>query len=233
MLRRLVALLLAVTQCVSHPLDSFINEHVAAGNHIRNDVPEVIRGSNFTKQNLVKYFDLPLITPNHVSDRRILVGADEVIAIGKEVWTFMEENKPVMNLNTDYAGAVPNGVSDWTHLSGWKNALKGPYTISWINGFNLETVHIDFKWASSYGGRYDGVGQYITQAGPLVGKIDVSWGYTVDVSVRAFSPLNVGTKKTPVSQIDIELTSRISNVLKDVTQNYHARFTGSGDIMIL
>jgi hypothetical protein len=223
---------------VNARLNDFMRVHLEQGTHKHESVPEVIRGENFTEANLIKYFNVTWVPSAadvvHHHERSLTqVTADDVIAIGKQAWTFMQENKPVVNTNTDFAGAVPSGINDWRSLAGWKNTLRGPITFSWINGFNSETVHIDFKWANTYNGNYNGVGKYVTQAGPSLGKVDVSWGYTVDIDVNAFSPLNIGTTKDPVAQIDVGIQCRASTVLADVSKNYRARFKGTGEIEYL
>jgi hypothetical protein len=231
--------LMFISSCFANTnLEFFIDGHLLHGTHNDESVPSVIRGNNFTKNNLIQYFDDSKCFLSNFSNCRVYkhnerilsVGSDEIISVGKEAWQFIQDNKPVVNVQSDYTGAVPNSVTDWRKLSGWKNTEKGPFTISWINGFNTETVKIDFKWASSYGANLNNKGKYVTQAGPVIGSVDVSWGYTVDVHVSAFNPLNVGTLDNPVSQIDVELTSRISTVLKDVTNNCRVRFVGDGSI---
>lgn len=235
--------LLFVSSSLAHTnLDYFIYNHISQGTHENDSVPSVIRGSNFTKDNLIKYFDnsncyispfsnCHLPVKQHKDSKRILsVSADEIITVGKEAWQFIQDNKPVVNIQSDYTGAVPKSVSDWRQLAGWKNSEKGPFTISWINGFNVETVKITFKWSGSYGGSLNNKGKYVTQAGPVIGSVDVSWGYTVDVHVNAFNPLNIGSSNDPIGQIDVELTSRMSTVLKDVTNNCRVRFLGDGSI---
>ena len=218
--------------CYNHSdhecIHKFIEHHTRDGSHYHPSVPEVVRGDNFTEPNLRKYFDLGQVE-FPPPPRRILSSLDagQVIAIGKEAWTFIEENKPVVNSNVDYAGAVPDGVTDWRTLAGWKSTTRGPLVLSWINGFNSEVVHVGFKWTNSYNGNY------LTQAGPAISVLDVSWGYTVDVSVKAYPPLNTGTVKNPMAQLDIELNCRISNVLKDTTKQYRARFKGDGTILYI
>lgn len=227
-------IMFSFAQCRQFPdiLHSYMKVHENAGTHTHPSVPSVIRGNNFTEDNLLKYFSYSAaetyIEP--VGRSLLSVDVDQVMRIGKESWEFIKDNKPVVNSAVDYAGAVPSGVADWRSLAGWKNALSDPHTFTWVNGFDMETVHIDFKWAASYGGTYGGVGKYITQAGPVIGTIDVAWGYAVDVNVNALSPLNTGSADSPVAQIDTELVIRASTVLKDVTKHCRTRFTGSGSI---
>ena len=218
---------------VNANLNEFMKNHIEKGSHNDISVPEIIRGDNFTEENLTRYFS-PTQEPILHQDRLLSqITTDQVVAIGKEVWTFIEQNKPVVNTNTDYAGAIPDGITDWRTLAGWKNTMRGPITFSWINGFNAETVHIDFKWSNTYNGNHDGIGKYVTQVGPSLGKVDVSWGYTVDIDVRALSPLNIGTKEEPIAQIDVEIHCRASTVLSDIFKNYRARFKGTGEIEYL
>lgn len=216
-------------------LNEFMMTHIDQGTHNHESVPYVIRGENFTEANLIKYFNATSAAEVVHTRGRVLtpVSTDDVIAIGKEAWAFMQDNKPVVNVNTDYAGAVPSGIDDWRYLAGWKNAARGPITLSMINGFNSETVHIDFKWSNTYNGNYNGVGKYVTQAGPSLSTVDVSWGYNVDIDVRAFSPLNIGTADDPIAQIDIGIQCRVSTILNDIIKNYRARFKGTGEIEYL
>jgi hypothetical protein len=240
MFKRLFLVLIYALSVTCSQLDMFMNRHLISGSHTHPDVPHHIRGENFTHDNLEKYFDVFQKNYSyhvHTHPRRSLTQAvlamDDVVAIGKQAWTFIEENKPVLNVNTDYAGAIPKSVTDWTRMAGWKNSARGPFTISLVNGFGSEVVHVDFRWSHSYGGNYNGKGEYVTQAGPVVGRISVSWGYTVDVAVQAFQPLNVGTVIDPISQIDVSIKSTTSTVLKDTVQNCRARFIGDGSINIV
>lgn len=240
MFRRLfIVLIYALSVTCSH-LDMFMNRHLISGSHYYPDVPHHIRGENFTHANIEKYFDVfqknyscHAQAPPRRSLTQAVLAVDDVIAIGKQAWTFIEENKPVLNVNTDYAGAIPKSVTDWTRMAGWKNSVRGPFTISLVNGFGSEVVHVDFRWSHSYGGNYNGKGEYVSQAGPVVGRISISWGYTVDVVVQAFQPLNVGTVIDPISQIDVSIKSTTSTVLKDTVQNCRARFIGDGSINIV
>jgi len=233
MIAILTFLFLLVNNVSTSPIYSFMHHHISQGTHETPDVPIEIRGTNFTSYNLEKYFDNknPYVESYEIyplSENNI--NSDEIITIGKETWKFVEDNKPVVNVKTDYTGAIPKSVSTWTKMTGWKNIEKGPYNIRWINGFNTETVRINFKWSGSYGGSYNNKGKYVTQAGPVVGSVHVAWGYTVDVDVMAFNPLNVGTEENPIGQIDIELKSRMFTILNDSMNNCRVRFVGNGII---
>jgi hypothetical protein len=65
-----------------------------------------------------------------------------IIMIGKAVLDIVKDNKPVVNVATDLASAIPQGAS-WTAMAGWKGPKNwGPFTWSRLNGFNTETVHV-------------------------------------------------------------------------------------------
>ena len=36
----------------------------------------------------------------------------------------LQDNAPVINLATDWAGAVPHGIVDWTVLEGWQGPTR-------------------------------------------------------------------------------------------------------------
>jgi hypothetical protein len=92
-------------------------------------------------------------------------GVGEIINLGLKIWRIIEQNQPVVNLNLKRASALPAGLRDWSEMEGWSDIQVREYQVSYINGFNKEVVKLNMLLTYSYGGRYNGAGQYLSQVG--------------------------------------------------------------------
>src|SRR5690606_3620304 len=96
------------------------------------------------------------------------------------------------------------------------------------NYLGMTPVTFEFTVIFSYGGKYDGKGAYINGAQILATKADVSWGYTLDASFSVQQITNQGTSDAPVAAAVLSMKYRISNVLKDSTENALFFINGNG-----
>lgn len=44
----------------------------------------------------------------------------DIIKIGKAVWDFIKDNRAVVDMKTDWAGAMPKGIPTPIDMSGWQ-----------------------------------------------------------------------------------------------------------------
>lgn len=92
-----------------------------------------------------------------------------IVQIGKDVWTFIEDNKPVATVNTDFAGAVPAAVGkNWASMAGWRDyawGRKNPFEWVYKNGLHMTAVDLAWTWEWKCKGSYQGTGSYLTSVG--------------------------------------------------------------------
>ena len=90
----------------------------------------------------------------------------EIIEIGKALHTAIEDNQAVLDVSTDWAAAVPDGITDWQTLTNWESPVQSSsFYIEFKNFLGMKLTRFEWKFAWKYGGSYNGVGQYVTQAG--------------------------------------------------------------------
>jgi hypothetical protein len=146
----------------------------------------------------------------------ILVKIEQIVNIGTKLWDIVKDNKPVLNLDTKYATAYPQGVTAASQLSQWsrpKTYVYGFYAENLYGGTMIDSKH---KVIFSYNGSYKGKGKYLTAVTVVPTVASVSWGYRfyMSASVPDSTIANVGTDADPVAAMQLKLTWRMSSSLK-------------------
>eukprot|EP00450_Noctiluca_scintillans_P033910 CAMPEP_0194550610 /NCGR_PEP_ID=MMETSP0253-20130528/95797_1 /TAXON_ID=2966 /ORGANISM="Noctiluca scintillans" /LENGTH=203 /DNA_ID=CAMNT_0039398049 /DNA_START=57 /DNA_END=669 /DNA_ORIENTATION=+ len=131
----------------------------------------------------------------------------EIIEIGKALYTAIEDNQAVLDVSTDWAAAVPDGITDWQTLTNWESPLQSSsFYIEFKNKLGMKLTRFEWEFAWKYGGSYNGVGKYVTQAGI---QVKDAYAYTsehLDVSVTNLKPVNYGTSTAPIGGLDVRQT---------------------------
>jgi hypothetical protein len=149
-----------------------------------------------------------------------------IINLGKEVWKVIEENAPVVNIKYDYATALPRGISDAGQLDGFSDVVYQSYRMYGTNGFGMTVYDVTYTLVHQYGGSYEGKGAYLATASIIPSNVDVLWGYTVDLNVNNVSTLNVGSADAPVGSVSMEMSFKVSTVIKSHTSTTLYQFRG-------
>ena len=146
----------------------------------------------------------------------ILVSLDTIINIATKAWDIVKDNKPVVNLDTKYATAYPQGITAASQLSQWsrpKTYVYGFYAENLYGGVMIDSKH---KVIFTYNGSYKGKGKYLTAVTVVPTVANVSWGYRfyMSASVPDSTIANVGTDLDPVAAMQLKLTWRMASSLK-------------------
>ena len=149
-----------------------------------------------------------------------------IIEIGKTVWEIIKEGKPVVDYKTDWAGAVPKGVS-WTQLEHFRDYKWGVFGWTFKNAFGAETVRFRWNFVWSCKGSYNGHGSFLMHVGAAVTEIYAAWGFTVNVVCTVDSnPVNYGTKVDPIAGLQVEVTLDVRSVLQSFTERCRVNLRG-------
>ena len=147
----------------------------------------------------------------------ILVSVEKIINIAQKLWKIIEANKPVVNLNTKYATAYPEGVTSASQMSSWKKPKTYAYGFYAENMFGMTMIDSVYKVSYTYGGAYKGVGKYLTGVTVIPTKVEVGWGYTFNMSasVPDSTVANVGTSAVPLASMQLVLNWKMATILKE------------------
>jgi hypothetical protein len=128
-----------------------------------------------------------------------------VINLAQKAWAFIEANKAVANVKTQTANALPSGLKCWNQLTNWHAPRSEVYQVSYKNLFGIEVVNLQFAVVYSWGGKYRGLGSYLTNATVQYRNLDVTWGWTVNADVAVPMVTNMGTEASPVAGLQLDL----------------------------
>jgi hypothetical protein len=204
----------AVALLLSAPAWSqFSAEEVSAANN--NPGAYSLDENTITIQRVGPVKDPPLITsPGDPSN--VLPDIADIINIGLKVWQIVQENEAVVNVSTQYATALPSGIKNWTDMAGWQEPTGEIYEMTAKNGLGMQVVDLRYEVLRTYGGSYDGQGQYLTAVTVQPLNIDVAWGFHFSLisTVPDAGIVNVGTSEDPVAGLTEQLAWTIASPVK-------------------
>lgn len=158
-----------------------------------------------------------------------LVIVDRIINIGRKIWTIIDENKPIVDIRTQYAAAVPDGITHWSQLTGWDIPAATTYGFTAKNAYGGTVVNVRYAVLRTTGGAYKGKGRYLTGVTIEPLRVDVAWGYKVTITAEAPSVTNADkTGENPLAGMMLNIKWRIQTPIKDAqgTGVYYVRGDG-------
>jgi hypothetical protein len=155
------------------------------------------------------------------------VALDQIINIGKKVWSVVSAGKPVMNVKFDFATAFPKGITVASELHGFSDLQYKSFDYVGTNGFGMEVFRVQYTVVYQYGGSYEGKGAYIASATIVPQNVSAVWGYSLGMNVDNVSVANLGSTKSPVAGMNLMANIKVSTVLK--AQELNELFAIRGD----
>ncbi len=159
-----------------------------------------------------------------------LVNIDSIVNVASKVWAIVEANAPVVNINTKYATAYPQGVTSATQLAGWSRPKSYTYSFYAENLYGMVMIDCKYKMSFTYGGAYKGKGKFLTGVAVIPTTVTAGWGYKfyMNAAVPDSTIANVGTDTDPVAAMQMKLSWTMKTVLKEVdgTSIYYVEGNG-------
>lgn len=154
---------------------------------------------------------------------------DKIINIGEKVWRIVEAGKPVKNIRKVTASALPEGVRSWGELNSWKAPRVKEYVITADNLWGSRCIDVQYRVMYTYGGALNDKGQFLSNVRVFPTKVNIAWGYSLNVNVEIADPINMGTREDPLAGLEVLVSTEISTALK-LSENGQSFFiTGAGD----
>lgn len=157
------------------------------------------------------------VPPPDVGGGDVIPILNSIINIGSKLWQIVVDNKPIVDVKTQYATALPEGVKSWASMEGWLRPQGTIYQLSAKNAYGGTVINLRYQVLRTAGGSYKGVGKYLTAVTVEPLLVEVAWGYkfTMEASVPDTSIVNVGTSENPVAAMIAHLAWRISTPIVD------------------
>jgi len=143
----------------------------------------------------------------------------QLINIGQQLWKIIADNKPVVDVTTQFATALPKGAAHWNDLSGWQPPAGNAFHLTANNAYGIKVIDVTYQVLRTYGGSYGGAGEYLTgvTVAPVGGGVNVLWGYhfNLNTTVPDSGIVNVGSSSDPIAGMTVQTAWTISTVVKN------------------
>lgn len=155
---------------------------------------------------------------------------DEIVNIALKLWKIVDENRPTVDVKTDFAVALPKGVASPRELERWQKPEGTVYVLSADNLYGQEVVKIRYQVLRTWGGSFKGKGRYLAgvTVEPLL--VQAAWGYkvTMETSAPDAGVLNVGTAEDPIAAMTLQLGWSITTPMSAAKGAYDYYIQGDG-----
>ncbi|OGR43618.1 MAG: hypothetical protein A2X35_09420 [Elusimicrobia bacterium GWA2_61_42] len=176
----------------------------------------------------MNYVKLQEAPPKDLAGTVVMLG--QIVNIASKVWQIVKDNIPVVNIESKYATAYPQGVTAASQLAQWSRPKTYVYGFYAENMYGSVMIDCKYKVTYSYNGAYKGKGKYLTAVAVIPEMAQVGWGYKfyMSASVPDSTIANVGTDADPIAAMQLKLNWRMATVLKvvDGTSVYYVEGNG-------
>lgn len=176
--------------------------------NVRVEIKEIKENSN--------NYNIPQRIPKGI--RETLVTIENIVNIAQKVWGMVVANKPVVNVDSKYAVALPKGITTPGELSGWSKPKSYLISFYFENLYGIDVISVSYKITYVYGGNYNGKGKYLAGVWAIPVSIDVLWGFKFNMhaSVPDSTVVNVGTASNPIAALQLKVSWSASSFLKEI-----------------
>jgi hypothetical protein len=179
----------------------------------------------------------------------VLMLGDKFAVVGKKVWKVIEANRPVVEVGPmlghhvlpkeAFEGAArPLTIEELnreTHhtlgvMEGWSMPSSRTYQINLKNAFGMRVVKFIFTVRAVHGGQYQGQGRYLSSVAIEARKLEVMWGFNVNINSVLESVINMGTSESPVAGVLMSLKFKAKTAVTDASYSDTFLINGRGEI---
>lgn len=191
---------------------------------------------------IIDDFDDPAKTaieiPNRAEVGEVITIVRDLIAFGKDIYDIVKAGKPVINTEYSPISVLPmdtefgEGITPGK-LAYWKIPKSTKFEVSYKNGYGSEVIKFVYNVNTSYGGKYQGKGAYLSNTQIVPEKVSVAWGYNFDAKVKLVGVTNLGSDEDPIAGATLELSYTVSTVVKEERNNITIFVGGDGTIQAM
>lgn len=183
------------------------------------------------------YSELPMLPqedgkPSRVDQAGKVIGvARDLVALGEDVYNLVIKGKP--SIATDYApiSVIPkvNGQpADILDTENWKMPKSVTYELLYENVYGMDVVTFRYSVIYSYGGSYNGKGQYLTAVQIIPEQVSVLFGYDFSAKMKLGGIANHGTRDNPLAGATLLLEHEIRTIVKANLETTAFQVVGNG-----
>jgi hypothetical protein len=156
-----------------------------------------------------------------------------LVNIGKSVWDLIEAGRPKLNLEMNVASAVPQGIRGWEDLDSWHDPVSKLYKTQLYTANKRSLGDIYYRLVYTYGGRYKGVGNFLTNVTILPAQLQVPYRKNFYAQTKVTELVNHGSNSNPVAGMTMLLTWGLDSLMSKTMQSVTLHVRGDGGVVVL
>lgn len=157
-----------------------------------------------------------------------------VSRVGKAVWKLIEENQPVVNLDSQNLSILPTSAGTRAQLAGFRGPVVRKFSATLKNLYGIEVVRYDYLISFFYNGNANGKGQYIQNLTVIHRHVRVWPGFTLNAEFVTGNVMNAGKSASdPVVAMPGEVRWKVTNVLSNIRKSNAFYVFGDGRMHIV
>jgi len=143
---------------------------------------------------------------------------DRIVNLAEKVINIIKEGQPVVDISTNYANAIPQGITHWTQMQGWSSPEVKGYRITMKNLYGIKVADIVYQVHYTYGGNVGGKGHFLTGVTVEPVSVSTAWGYTLNMTAEVpdSTIANVGSSADPIAAMQLQLKYKVHTIIKDM-----------------
>ncbi len=190
---------------------------------------------NESSENPLMMQDQSLKGMGNVDPGQIIAIAKDIVALGEAIYELVQKGKP-KNV-TEYAAisvlprdAVTKEAVDIFDMEGFSFPVERNYVAKIKNGSGRVVIVFSYKLLFSYGGSYNGTGQYLTNVIIVPGSVTTTYGWDFNATMKLSGIMNHGTKVNPIAGALVTMKYSMGSWATAIEKNDTIHVTGRGEI---
>ena len=162
---------------------------------------------------------------------KVISIARDIVALGEDVYKLVIKGKPTNTTSYAPISVIPrvNGQpADILDTESWRAPVKRTYEAVYENLYGIDVVTFRYSVIYSYGGSYEGKGQYLTAVQIIPETVRTLFGFDMTATMKLGGIQNQGTKAAPIAAATLLMEYTVSSIMVANNQVDSFFVTGRG-----
>lgn len=172
-------------------------------------------------------------SPNIIKDYLDIFS--NILVFGEKVWKLVRDNAAVLKVENRAISVLPNVLDQKVtpmDLEQWQWPKNKVFHFVGYSNFGNVLADMVYTLHFSYGGQYEGKGQYLTGVDITPSKVYVKWGNKLEVKSDLKSVVNLGAKDNPLVAATLEVAFRLDTPFSSRLMTDLITVAGDGQIVL-
>ena len=167
--------------------------------------------------------------------RSVIQTARDFVALGEAIYTLVQKGKPRNVTQYEAISVVPKDPMSGEYvdpfdMEGFGIPEEKNFTVRIRNGAGSEVVRFDYTLVYSYGGSYNGAGQYLTNVMIIPKYIKTTHGWDFNATMSLSGIMNHGSRANPVAGAMVTIKYQMNSWRAAFERNDTIHVTGKGQV---